>query len=162
MAASKKEKQQRAAEKQRQAFRNLGDLLENQFPKIQTHYRVVKNNDGSVDGELRVSNIPRGLQVHGKGGILAEVEADFRPPPDHWMNIRFMGTFEPKDIPKEKKAYERRQGMDVVAVYPSRHDPNTFFVAQEIAENIKTRRRKPQQVAIRLYWNPKGKKPQKR
>ena len=151
-------------------------------------YRVVKNRDLTIDGELMLANLPHGYTVEtalldledflGRAGIPASYWVSVGGLTDWGTKPEFRAAYEalieeglsPEEAAKRARKMAsplpRYKGAGRVATYPQ--------VAAKVAENFltastkifggrnKKRRHKPSALIVRFYWNPYGVKPRKR
>lgn len=162
-----------AAEQQREAFARTAFNLLHYDDSIGFSYRVVVNKDGSVDGQGRVSDLPRRVSIND---LLLDLESDLWViPPGHWPWLAFVGDLEPRKTIREKaegakeskeRAYLRFKGMSKVAIYPQKPDekkPYMFVTARGIWGRLKAKKRKrPEMILLNLYWSLDGTKPTRR
>jgi hypothetical protein len=121
---------------------------------VKTH----TNLSGSVDGQLTVRAIPRGLRLHD---LLLDMEAMFPSVPESFVSVglRYRG--------KEgiKSADYRHKGMYVAHANYQRTARaikirENFLTARNIVNSLEEHNRnKPQQVVVNYHWNPEGRRP---
>lgn len=112
-----------AADQQRYRIQQAIQRLDREYEGVTTTYRVKKNADGSVDGELRIFGVPEGSDLNE---FMIDLERMITVPQGHWFNVRVAGFFLTEsyaekrgvDLQKLRDLYKRFQGMDVVASYP--------------------------------------------
>lgn len=122
------------------------------------------NADGSVDGELRITDIPESLPIREALIVLTEGNP-VKTFKGLWssIGIRF------HDIPGEElgKNYVRFRGLNQESTYYARSSIPTLdhqrSIVQEIVDNMgKAGLAVPVQIYVRLHWNKANKKPGER
>ena len=149
---------------------------------VRTLVRVHANRDGTVDGELLVPDIPRGLRVlaifSAIHQAMLQAMRDLRIRSLNtkeltlWISngIRRVTSFNPtrdKEDEIEEFHYERWRGRVGAGTYYQRATvpklATNFDTAIDIERNMRgKRRRKAEQVYTRLHWTPENKKPTRR
>ena len=133
-------------------------LLE-KFPQLTIGIRVHQNSDDSIDGELKVESIPRGMQFRE---IILQAEAGATPTEGVFISNGF--RFQKDASFPELNSYDRWQRLFQVQTYyqESSKQAINFVTAKDVLENLKEAdRRKPEQYFIRYHWNPKGLRPER-
>jgi len=124
---------------------------------ISTTYH--ENKDGSVDGQLTVSNLARGIRAFD---ILVAIDRTL--PEDGlasslWTSFGFRWPMANDD---DDERYDHFKGLNQTFAYPT---PGTKIHTRaadtsDMMEKIeKAGWRKPTHVIFRLHWNPKGMQP---
>lgn len=163
------------ATRQREAYLRIKKALDRAKQRIKEEgivgfypdvsVRVHENKDGTVDGEILVKDIPRGLTVKD---VFISLE-EFLPKriPKTWISngIRRFTSFNPrldKDEEIDIHGYDRWRGRVGAGTYyqyagnPQKMAIN-FDTALDIDRNMRgRRRRKAEQVYTRFHWNPQN------
>lgn len=159
---------------------------------VQASVSVAENRDGTIDGEMRIYSIPRSLSTDRLLlGIEAAMwnlgKSPHRLSKEFWMSVggltdwgtkqEFEQEFERllkagydkatarHEAQKARSPLPRYKGLGRVAMYPQRADNihvNMLNARKRLFGPQVHRRHKPEQILIRVYWNPDGKKPGKR
>jgi hypothetical protein len=136
------------------------------------------NADGSVDGELKVSELPDDLRTDEGAAeltaILSEVFRAFRPFPTNpsmggkfWVSfaMRF-GPQNESEIGKLAELYKKFRGLFQVGTYPAAAwHPTPIQLAlttglKTIVEGVMRRQGYPPSVVlVRFTWTPDGRRP---
>jgi len=158
----KKREQDIEADKMEQAFDTLAQDLSKY--KVTTSYRVAKQADGSVHGQVAIYNLPMNKTV---GWMTNEIEGIFVPPDDQRMWVQFLLPPTTLDFDAEGKAlYPRdaKTGMFKISSYDYDVDNSAyaFDAARSIMKEVTAirGRRRPQAVMIDLWWHPQGLRPE--
>lgn len=125
--------------------------------------RVVRNRDGSVDGELRLP-IQRGVQERDVIKRISQAvdNGSFYPPPGSWLSMG--ARYNPDVISSAKGADDYRVWwgkVDVGAPYQrARFSAENLGTALRYADAMRKRyRRKASEVTIRIHYNPRDRRP---
>lgn len=119
-----------------------------------------KYTSGSVDGTLTIRAVPRGLKVHD---LLVDLE-------NVWgkgMGEAFFSVGLRYSTPEGiESADYRYRGLGVAQTYYHRAGERklrwAFLSAREANKNIAKRHRgKPEQIFVKIHWNPKGQHPKR-
>lgn len=138
------------------AFYGPSFYLEDEYG-ISSKIRVKVNKDASVDGEVRFT-IPKGINLRD---VLLLAENAMKVPRGQWLSVGFVHDISGLSA-EVMKRYLRYRGKARTQAYWSRSAKKAlhFLTARRIARNIaRKRRRKPEQVIIKLHWNPWREKP---
>ncbi len=119
------------------------------------------NADMTVDWELRFA-IPRGTDLDAFTTDLSNV---LKPGDNAWIAVGARFASDKNMSPEKKAEYDRfRSMLQVHAHYQrmtKRKIATNVLGIQSIMESMrKNRRRKPEQIFVRVHWNLKGEKPQ--
>lgn len=132
---------------------------------IDSVVRVHENKDGTVDGELLLRDIPKGLPVRR---IFIAMSRVIKRIPKVWVEngVRRFTAFNPR-LDKEEEIevhnYERWRGMVAVGTYPTLNHAASFETAKYINQKMRgKRRRKAEQIYTRLHWNRRVFQPERR
>lgn len=118
------------------------------------------NADNSVDWELRLA-IPKGVNVKE---VTTDLGSVLKPELNAWMAIGARFKDDKRMTPERRAEYDRfRAWLQVHAHYQrmTKGKIATNIVAvQKILESMrKNKRRKPEQIFVRVHWNLSGEKP---
>lgn len=115
---------------------------------------VVTNRDQSVDAELLVRVIPRGVRVED---VVTAIERYAEPIEDTFVTN---GIIYP--VKGDDPIYIFNAGMSQAETYYQKSSelPENFGTVREIIHNMeKAGRRKAERLFIRYHWNPEDKNP---
>ncbi len=132
--------------------------------QVSARVRVAINRDMTVDGELRLTDIPRNLKIRRLFTLVEEATAW---PKGQWMSHLIVFGLRPNE---EHLLYKRRRGntlLSIVSTYYMRTKGDgaalSFAAAKDVADRIQRKGRlKPSEIATRLHWNEKDEKPRRR
>lgn len=125
--------------------------------RILTH----ANRDGSVNGQLLIASLPRGIGAAKITLYLSETEQALKG--GFWISTTMRFSFR-----DDEELYRRFRGMQEVTTYPqdAAHDRKidlNLSTARGIMEKVKRRRRaNVQQLAINIIWTHDKRRPAKR
>lgn len=136
-------------------------LLSELGQEVTTRLRVHENRDGTVDGEMVVSELPRGLSAKDVLDAASETQV---PIAYGWLTtgIRFA------DEAREHDHYRRHRGMVEAFAHAQRAtqakiDINIATATDRILRGMskKFRGTKPRQIVFRVHWNPENRRPKR-
>lgn len=127
--------------------------------------RVVRNRDLTVDGQLTLYDIPRGVGVTGASGLMADLSecaSALRNLSAAFLQIGVRWGARGSDKPPES-GDRRHRGLAEATTYWYRSDRygDMFVYALDICKRVaaKSRNRKIELVFIRVHWNEQGRQP---
>jgi len=144
-------------------------------PSLDTDIKSFINRDSTVDGELRLRNLPDEWRtVEGMPLLVAFLSEDVRavgamhsrPPGAFW--ISFGLRFGPKDrheVEEMAKFYKRFRGLFQVGAYHTSAESlpailNNVIAIRHLVERVMVKRDLPPvQLLVRIVWTPDGKRP---
>lgn len=116
---------------------------------------VHRNQDNSVDAELRIREIPNNLDVPI---LLTAVERSLEQLDSTWVQVGI--RYPPRS---DEPIYTRFLGMSQAESYFHRKLTDAIDTGKKINVNLtEKKRQKPEQVFIRFHWNYLGIKPEER
>ena len=156
----------------------LMSLVPAVIPGVRTALKSFVNSDGTVDGELRVEELPEELREEGNlpeiSALLSEVFRSFRPFPESppmggkfWVSfgMRF-GPQNEVELGQLAKLYKKFRGLLQVGTYPApawHPTPIQLAIApglKTVIEGVASRQGFPPSVLlIRFTWTLDGKRP---
>jgi hypothetical protein len=127
---------------------------------------IAGNADGSIDAEVRVRAIPHGVKVNE---VLLDAEHALRDRlgPLMWISVGVRFPARPEEEKDEdfRKEYRVVRGLAEVYVHWQRHTKlaDNFQTSRVITRRLRdVGRLKPEQVIIRIHWNPENRKPRRK
>jgi len=139
-------------------------------------YRIVKNKEGTIDGEIVIEPV-RGQKVND---AILDIEESVKPVSEFWLSVGARYDPLPKD---EEKLYARWKGLTQThsQYYPATKGKKTaremtggkkgrsktmqfaFVAGRRIDERMseRKRRRKASEVILQFHWNPQVEKPER-
>ena len=184
-------RQELAADRMRFALRGAAAELATDHA-VETAVTVHENRDGTIDGEIRIFNIPRALStknllIHMEKSLWDLGKSPHRLPKEFWISVGALTDWSGrqdfendyqrllkagyskeearKEAQKARSPMPRYKGLDRVGMWPQRaSDIHINFISarKEVFGKNLTARHKPEQMLVRVYWNPWGKRPGKR
>lgn len=123
------------------------------------------NNDETVDGELRIVNLPPDVPLREIVAMMAENR--FEPMRDFWSSVGIRFGNPPDEDLKDK--YARYRGMNQASTYFARMGVDRrrinyqFLTVQKIIENMENAERpRAMELYFRVHWNKGNQRPAKR
>jgi len=121
--------------------------------------KTYKNLSDSIDGQLIIRKVPRGVSIHD---VLIDIAAAFRTVPESFITVglRYSGA----DGVKGSEDY-RNKGMSIVHTNYKRSSreyniETAFGYAREINKRLhEATGKKPQEIFVRYHWNKTGTRP---
>jgi hypothetical protein len=116
---------------------------------------------GSIDGMLTIRAIPRGVSVHK---LLVYMESRFGEVPETFISVGLRYSA-PEGI---KSADYRYRGLAVAHTNYQRSSlrrkiRENFGIARQVNENLTDKRRKkPEQIFVKVHWNPDNVRPERK
>ncbi len=181
LSKTAKLRQSRAAKAIRTAFDKTKKRLKKSDDwraETKSYYRVVLSKAGTVDGMLRITNLPPNVPIET---LLFALSADdsialparYKKSKDMWTEIGFLGSFDPEEEPDEEeegdsedyaerlaKRYSRRYGLDIIQLnsqnlesFAGQMETAQWFAEKHIPD------KKPTQITVRFFW---GKRPKRK
>jgi hypothetical protein len=140
----------RAGRDQRQAIRESLEHLQKTFIKATIKTHVYKS--GQVRAEFRVK-VPKKRTVRD---MLLEISEESTFKPGVWVSVGF--TFHARAGMRANYPL-KNMGKERVNVSPQKKKklPENILTGATIAKNIQRRHGKPDEVILRVAWNPSGK-----
>jgi hypothetical protein len=153
----------------------LQDLFLLDEPDLDTDVKSFINRDSTVDGELRLRNLPdEWRSIEGLPLLVATLSEviratkalPHRPPGAFWVSFGL--RFGPKDeheIEEMAKFYKRFRGLFQVGAYHTSAESipailNNALAVRDLVERVWAKRDLPPvQLLVRIVWTPDGKRP---
>ena len=154
---------------------HLQDLFLLDEPALDTDVKSFINRDSTVDGELRLRNLPEEWRsIEGLPLLVATLSEAIRatkalphqPPGGFWVSFGL--RFGPKDqheIEEMAKFYKRFRGLFQVGAYHTSAESipailNNALAVRDLVERVWAKRDLPPvQLLVRIVWTPDGKRP---
>lgn len=184
-------RQEKASDKLRFSLKGAAAELATEHG-VETTVAIHENRDGTIDGELRIFNIPRSvatqkLLIHMETALWDRGQSPHRLPREFWLSVGGLtdwGTRQEYEdeyrrllkagldrhhaaeaAKKARSPLPRYKGLGRVGMYPQRAtDTHVNFInaRKKLFGPQQHKRRRPEQMLVRVYWNPQGKRPGKR
>ena len=145
-----------------QALKDMGDTfdaIKAALPNFNWSTIIHPNSDGTIDGELRLLGLPRGMSADS---ILFQIEAAISKTHAMWLSVGIRVPFSKPTDEIDSGGVHYRGALQTQA-YPQqmKHRAENFKTARDkVVRNISRKGyRKPDELFIRLHWNPSGAPP---